>query len=150
MLIVKVRAWVSKSGWNFNLCWNYSTNKTIKSHEDRSCLQNQPPALYLHHSPWSHINSVSLLCSTATSDLSPHLSPVQRAHSSDLSLWHTNSCVGGSEQSVGYYLPWLIDNRLQKNANRESWKKYTGHWHQKPRGTFALAPRALQTKSWQC
>ncbi len=45
--------------------------------------------------------------------LTPSL-PVHWAHSSDLSLWHTNSCVGGSEQSVGYYLPWLIDNRLQK------------------------------------
>lgn len=59
--------------------------------------------------------------------------PAHWAHSSDLSLWHTNSCVGGSEQSVDYYLPWLIDNRLQKNTNRESWgKKCTSHWHQKP------------------
>lgn len=40
--------------------------------------------------------------------------PVHWAHNNDLSLWHTNSCVGGSEQSADYYLPWLIDNRLQK------------------------------------
>lgn len=76
-----------------------------------------------------------------TSDLSPHL-PVFWAHSSDLSLWHTNSCVGGSEQSVGYYLPWLIDNRLQKNTNHEFWEKHTTQWHWRPR-TFCRGSARL-------
>lgn len=102
-----------------------SKSLTIKF---RVNLQHHRKTIYLQDQCQ---HSVCIICRDYTSVLHCHLwpltpsLPVHRAHNSDLSLWHTNSCVGGSEQSVDHYLPWLIDNRLQKNTNRESREKNT-------------------------
>lgn len=112
MMIVIVRVWLSNSGWIFNITerqFIFRINASILCASFAAITRQQGFTSVLHRHLWP---------------LTPSL-PVHRAHNSDLSLWHTNSCVGGSEQSVDHYLPWLIDNRLQKNTNRESREKNT-------------------------